>query len=105
MKKLTPVQAFEAADRIQHAYHTGLESEASVNATLLDILGVEGYKKFCEEFRKLQPRKDVPKDSWCHFKESFIENQNWHKNLMYNGHVRYFWGLSSIMNTVKLLLQ
>lgn len=96
---------FIIADRIQHAYNTSKgESTFTINATLLDVLGKENYVKFCRKLHEIEPKNITPEDSTAYFSEKFIENPGWHKNTLLDSHVRYYWGLSTIMNTACSIL-
>lgn len=100
---MTAQEAFEFADKLQ-IHYSNESGASSINDTLLLYLGEQKYKQFCRNFHEKIPREAVPKDSFAHFKESFAKSPSWHENILFDEHVRFFWGLSTIMEEVKKLL-
>lgn len=100
---MTAQKAFEFADKLHFHYSSKLGA-SSINDTLLEYLGKEKYKEFCRNFQKQLPKEDVPKGSLAHFLESYAESPSWHENTIFDETVRYFWGISTIMEEVKKLL-
>lgn len=98
-------KGFVIADRVQYTYNTSGESASTINATLLDVLGPVKYKEFCRKLHQNEvPKQPVPKETSAYFSEVYVDKPGWHEVTLLDCHVKYYWGLSTIMNTVCSVL-
>lgn len=93
-------QAFELADQLQHFYHSGPGYSEGINTALLNSLGKEKYKQFCQTMAKLKGKVSDPK----HFSEAFMDNPVQTECIVDDETIRSQWPLSTIMNAVKKLI-
>lgn len=108
---LTATQkAFEFADKLhffyrQFPHQSSEESEGfyMINTTLLKYLGPEKYKKFCELIEQKNPTIGaVVKKAKFHVE--FLKNPVRTEHILFDCQIRYYWGLSELLNTVKELV-